>query len=609
MNTAELKARLSDRVQEVCEHLLPAGKRQGHEWCAGSIAGEPGNSLKVCLNQGKAGVWQDFADSTKNGDLIDLWMNVKGVEFVEAVKQAKAYLGVNDEPTRSFTPQRVQKVYAKPVTDKTEPLQSGGPVFDYLTKERKLRPDVLNRYKVGQVISSKWGPTISFPFYDPEKRGLDLEKYLAVERIDGKKRITATKDSKPRLFGWQAIDRNKRDVYITEGEIDALTLAGWDLNALSMPNGAQNMEWIEHDYEALDLFEKIYVCTDMDEPGRKAAAEIAQRLGRERCFRVSLPDPYKDVNQAHCSGSFLDDDFYGLADKAKTLDPVELRGASEFSDGGWEAIHPTTQANIGTMPPIDIPWRCRFGEVSIWAGYSGHGKTLMLNNFVVHDASQGEKVCLASLEMPASKLVGVLTRIALGKLPETTEKADYDKAVQWLDGKVWIVNKVGVMHYSKLIPILEYAARRYGCTRFVIDSLVRLGIAEDDYNAQKEAVGSIVEFAAKFGHVHLVCHSRKQENEDISPGKLDVRGSGTITDLIHNGFTVWRNKKKEQELEAFVNGKDGTHSKITVERERDALLTMWKNREEGVEPWRNAWLNKGSGQFLDFHYSKTRKYV
>jgi len=57
----EIKRALEPRAQEVAEHLLPRGLRQGREWTVGSIDGEPGQSLKVCVSGAKAGTWADFA--------------------------------------------------------------------------------------------------------------------------------------------------------------------------------------------------------------------------------------------------------------------------------------------------------------------------------------------------------------------------------------------------------------------------------------------------------------------------------------------------------------------------------------------------------------------
>lgn len=47
-------------------------------------------------------------------------------------------------------------------------------------------------------------------------------------------------------------------------------------------------------------------------------------------------------------------------------------------------------------------------------------------------------------------------------------------------------------------------------------------------------------------HIHLVCHSRKANDETQAPRKMDIRGSGSITDQVDNVFCVWRNKDERR---------------------------------------------------------------
>lgn len=43
---------------------------------------------------------------------------------------------------------------------------------------------------------------------------------------------------------------------------------------------------------------------------------------------------------------------------------------------------------------------------------------------------------------------------------------------------------------------------------------------------------------------HLVAHPRKGQTEDKAPGKLDVAGSGHITNGADNVFVVWSARKE-----------------------------------------------------------------
>lgn len=598
MTALDIKSKLVERVEAVCGHLLPNGTKKGAEWHVGSLSGEAGHSLKVCLAGEKSGLWNDHAgNADDHGDIFALWMRCRGVDFVTALKQAKDWLGIPNEKESDFRPVAPRvKIYVRPKIDEVELLTSGGPVFDYLTKVRMLDPATLHTFKISQLTSAKHGPTIVFPVYDPAGKAVDLLKHLAVKRgQEGKKEIWSSADSKPRLFGWQTIRPNDREVVITEGEIDCLTVNGWGFPCLSLPQGAGNMEWLEHDFDALERFERVFLWTDEDSAGHKAAEAIATRLGRERCYRVST-GKYKDANEALCSGVFLGPDFEECVRQAKTLDPADLRNLGEMGEEIWEAFHPSDQRQAGTLLPFDMG-RCRFGEVSIISGYSGHGKSHLLNQFLLHDAAQGENVCIASLEMPAGETGARISQMILGRALSAKERAMLAPAQELLARRFWVINRVGVMPWSKLLPLLMYAARRYGCTRFVIDSLLRCGLAEDDYNGQKEFVSALVAFAAAYGHVYLVCHARKSEDESKAPGKMDVRGAAAITDLVHNGLTAWRNKAKEQEMEE--SRATGSPPSPAAMSSPDAQISMWKNRRTGAEPFRKLWLHRQSGQFLE----------
>ena len=607
MKTAkDISQMLGARAEEVAAMLLPGGKRLGAEWCAGDASGSAGKSLKVHLSGAKAGVWCDFA-SGEAGDLLDLWRHSKGITFVDALKAAKAWLGVVDDDRPQFRSTVSAKKYVRPVLDQHEPMVSGGAVYDYLVGARKLDPEVLERYRVQQMNHSRFGPSVVFPVFDEKGLAVDLVKYLAVKREGEKKVIWATAESRPHLFGWQAIDKNTRTVVITEGEIDALTVAGWGFPALSLPSGVKNMEWVEHDYDALGRFDRVLLCTDNDEPGNGAAEVIAERLGRDRCFRVVIRG-FKDANEAECSGKYCGEDFGADVDAAKTLDPATLRNAAEFADDLWNELNPTKE-RIGSETPWGIEWRIRPGEVTIWTGWSGHGKSLLLNHVVLHDwVTSGSRCLIASLEMPVGQSMAQLARMAKAR---GLNGRDESRAVaEFLGGGFWFYDVVGVKPWREFLPEFSYAVRRYGIRRIVVDSLLRCGVAEDDYEAQKEFVEALVVFAAEHQvHVHLVAHSRKKDDESKPPGKLDIRGAAAITDLVHNGWSVWRNKEREQKLaEARAKSANGTVD-AAILQSFGARITCWKNRKTGVEESRGLWLVPDAMQFVDSREVGARVYL
>ena len=86
---------LLEHAESVVAHLLPNGRREGHEYKAGSVGGERGDSLSVNLREG---VWKDFATDDGGADLISLWAAVRGVRMVEAKEEAERWLGKAPPP-------------------------------------------------------------------------------------------------------------------------------------------------------------------------------------------------------------------------------------------------------------------------------------------------------------------------------------------------------------------------------------------------------------------------------------------------------------------------------------------------------------------------------
>lgn len=607
MKTAkDISEMLSARAEEVALFLLPGGKKMGPEWCAGSVGGEAGSSLKVHLTGSKAGVWADFSNDGK-GDLLDLWKAVKGVSFVAALKEAKTWLGISDADwIRKPNPQNAAKSFLKPKLEGVAMLVPNGSPFEYLTVLRGVSRAILERYKVREFTHPEHGPACVFPIFAPnEAKYPDLLKYLAVKRApNGKKVIWASKDAKPHLFGWQAMTTDSREIVITEGEIDALTVADWGFPALSVHSGTQNMDWIDQDFDELARFSKIYILTDNDEPGNKCAEVIASRLGRERCYRVKLGE-FKDANEAHMSGKFIGPDFMDALEKARTLDPEELRNASEYGDSVWEEFNPSPD-KIGTPTPWSMDWRVRTGEITLITGWSGHGKSHCLTNLILNDLSQGNRSLIASLEMTPQESLSKMVRMALGHVPNSRQESD--AALKWMSPCLWMYDVVGSRQWREMIPQFEYAIKRYGITRIVVDSLLKCRVREDDHDEQKDFVQALFDLTRKAGvHIFLVAHSRKDEDESKPPGKMDIRGSASITDQVDNGFTFWRNKSKEEVMaKAKLSGTVPDHKIVNAS---DAVIKFWKNRKRGVEPYVQVWLNHSSGQFVDNSNAVSKKYM
>jgi hypothetical protein len=82
------------RLPDVLARLLPAGRRVGKEWLAGSLHGDAGESLRVRLEGERAGRWCDFATGDKGGDPVSLAAAVARMSQGEAARNLARMLGM-----------------------------------------------------------------------------------------------------------------------------------------------------------------------------------------------------------------------------------------------------------------------------------------------------------------------------------------------------------------------------------------------------------------------------------------------------------------------------------------------------------------------------------
>lgn len=583
MNAAELSQRMASEAASIAQYLLPKGKRQSGEWKAGSTGGEEGKSLSVRLSGAKAGVWADFA-SGEGGDLLDLWMAVRGLSMSAAMSEAMQYLGIRDT-----MPEKPAQPFKRPAKPSGQAAKAGA--MEWLQK-RGLTPETIAAFKIAEQLRD--GKTYALFPYLRDGELVNVKYRNVAEKRDMRQEGGA----EPCLFGWHLIDPKARTVAICEGEIDAMTLHQVGVPALSVNAGAGNHQWIENDWSRLDRFSEILIFFDNDESGEKGAREVMHRIGAERCKRVILPA--KDANEYLLSGAD-GSDFWDCIKASKPQDPEELRQASDFIDRVKAMFYP---AHGDERDPVlrldrDVEWfEFRTGELTVWTGYNGHGKSLMLSQILLGLMQQGERVVVFSGEMTPERQLKRIAKQASGL--DRPTMGYLDAIGRWLHDKMWLFNVVGSASIERLLTVFLYASKRYGTRHFVIDSLMMTDVPEDGagaMTAQKEAVRKLCDFAKRNNcHIHLVAHPRKGVDESKGPGKLDVAGSSKITDGADNVFTVWSARRDE--------------SKEVDPDEPDARLELQKQRNGDMQHYSlKLWFNKSAQQFCTYSRRQPVAYV
>ena len=242
-----------------------------------------------------------------------------------------------------------------------------------------------------------------------------------------------------------------------------------------------------------------------------------------------------------------------------------------------------------------MPWqkaadriRYRAGEVSVYAGVNGNGKSLLTSQIALGLQVQGEKVLIASFEMRAKTTMQRQVRQAAGN---ASPSIPWIRAFhRWTDGRLWLYDHYGYCNPERCLAVLRYCADELAIKHLFVDSLMKVVEKEDDFNGQKRFIGDLCDLAQAWDvHVHLVHHARKSAAETDRVDKFSIKGSGSIADQPDNLFLVQRNLKKEREVAAGQVLADVP----------DAFLTTAKQRNGEYEGTIGLWYMRGAQSFVD----------
>lgn len=619
MDAAEVSIALTANAEAVARMLAPSGRMEGREYSSLNPTRNDSRlgSFKVNVTKG---VFKDFATGD-TGDLLSLWMLCKRMTFREALDDARSFLGITPPPALKSPPAK-KREYRRPTPPAgIAPAVKLDAAAAYLKGERGLYPDTIKRWMIstaphrtfekkdkdtGEIRRTRWvGPWLCFPYLDRTKTVTNIKWEHLTERQDnGKKIRQQEQNAESTLFGWHLIDDNTRYAVLTEGEIDSMTVSQWGHPALSLPDGGgtgEKQRWIDNDWERLEQFSTIYLFLDDDETGQAAVTEIARRLGLHRVKVVSMPENTncKDANDLLVKLGWTAEQFDALLAAAKAIEPEDLRSPLDYLDATTEVFYPSNAKKMGAnlpWPGLEQKFRLRPSEVTVVSGTNGSGKTLILSLIELYYVEQGNNVCLFSGEMTAAQTwARAVKQLAVAEQP-TRERIRH--CMEWMQGRLYLYDVKGNADIDKMLEAFEYARRRFGCTLFRIDSLMKLGIDTDDYAKQKLVLEKLTAFAARGGvHVIIVAHPRKPKDDNDVPDKAGVAGTGDITNMADNVLILWRNRRKEERIEQ-LNREGAEEAEIRkAYAASDALLMCKKQRNftwEGAIP---LWFHKPSGSY------------
>lgn len=466
----------------------------------------------------------------------------------------------------------VMKVYHHTYSEVTTTIDKPDAKVGQFLTERGFKRDV---YKQFQDILGRKENNICFLYKQDGK--LMSVKYRDMDT----KKFYREKNTPPLLYN---MDRCKEmdELFIVEGELDVIAAKHYGIDAVSVPQGAQDESWIEYNWDYLKKFQRIIFMYDNDEAGQKNIQRIAKRLGLSRCVNVLLP--YKDVNECLLKG-VTQEEFVKCVISAKEFGSDYVVPCTYFTDVMKQKVllgsgKPTAFEGLTT---ILKGWR--LGELTVWTGINGSGKSNLLLQIATDLCKKGERVLIGSFEIPPARYLRWVVQMDTGEYD-----AFNDEALSYYDEYLYCINRVGSIKASEIYESIEYAAKRYDVKHIIVDSLMRISYRTSDmYKEQADFVVELCRLAQEYElHIHLVAHPRKGDNDKDEPDKVDVAGSYDITNNAHNVIVVHR-----------IDNEPKLMKKYKLHGLCNTVLIVKKNREYGTHGICPLLFNEKYKKFVD----------
>lgn len=490
----------------------------------------------------------------KTVDILDAYMQT-GLSYLDAVqemfKEAEIPYAFGEKGVKTKSQYKYPKL--EPLNDKTN-------VYSYLAK-RCISKETIDNADVREDAHGN----IVFNYYDTNDV-LTLLKYRPSHKIDkskGEMKAWCQKDADttPLLFNMNRVNINQ-PLLITEGELDTLAAieSGYS-NSVSVPFGANNYAWIEENFEWLEQFDQIIICSDNDEAGIKMQKECIYRLGSWRTKFVEIP--HEHINQETGEITPMKDLNHVLYYEGKQAVMNLILNAHDQEVPSVINLSDVDDVELDEMDGIEIGIKCLdvelmklfYGTLTIVSGLPGSGKTSFLSQLFCKSLEQGKPAWMFSRELPCWMQKSWINYIMAGN-HHIKEYADsngakfykvsptakhlmneaYDK--QWFLYRDDWSNK-----FEDILTSMEDSVRKYGTKLLIIDNLMTIDIGaneDSELTKQTECIAQLIKFAMKYSvAVVLVAHPRKMaKGEDV--GIYDVSGSSNIVNLAHRTLGLRR---------------------------------------------------------------------
>jgi twinkle protein len=337
-----------------------------------------------------------------------------------------------------------------------------------------------------------------------------------------------------------------KEVYITEGEIDALTYIqnGID-NVVSVPAGASNnTDYLDGCIEMFNTIDKIYLSTDADTKGIVLRDELMRRLGPEKCHVANFKE-CKDANEYYLK-------YGGIEFKKITYREPKVSGVVSidslytdltdyFNEGvqkGLELDNPEFDKFITWMP----------GMLAICTGVPGSGKSELIDYITIKlNLIHGWKTAYFSPEnYPLKFHYSKIFEKLIGKKFQKgyASELEFDMAFEYAVDNFYYILDEDDLSLTKILQSAKFLVKQRGIKCLVIDPYNKIDHQMEKEWTETRYISWFLDQLKKFATLNnvlviLVAHPAKMQKGDI-PTLYSISGSAHFYNKADYGFTMHR---------------------------------------------------------------------
>lgn len=449
------------------------------------------------------------------------------------------------------TPQR-RRVSGALITGEIESLNKRG-----------IREDTCKKfgYRVGQYKGQR---VHIAPYYNAE--GELVAQHLRTKDKDFPW-LGEPQDALP--FGANAFQKTGKQLVITEGELDAMSMSQvqgneWPVYSIGCGAG-YNPRTEEADSKVpkyiakhLDLFrgfERVVLMFDMDKQGIACARAAAEVIGPTACIAEL---PLHDANEMLMAGRTKE-----LVNAMWRARPYSPEGVVQLSDILEKALQPRVEGKSLALESLSkVTFGRRPGEVWVVGAGTGAGKTDFLlqetaHAITVHKESVGLFFLEATPEDIGIRLAGKIAQktfhVPDGSWTEPERRAALTALAE--TGRVFLYDNFGISEWDRIKARMRFLAHSHGVLYFVVDNLSAFSATADDERRELERVmaeasGMAQELGA---FIWIVSHLNTPEGKPHEEGgrvmDRHLKGARAIAQWAFFILGIERNQQAEDETE------------------------------------------------------------